>query len=115
MHSQWLRYANLLGIEVFLAICIFLEKLATAMSKQLVVRHLQFESTVVPGVVEIGVIRVYESELFVWSQNSESELDVSNAENAKRTGCFGSQDILTGNQCEATYHMIHDSQREIHS
>jgi hypothetical protein len=62
--------AYLLRVKVLLAFRIFLEKLARPMTKELVVGNLEFESTRVPCVIELNVIRVDECQFFVCVTNN---------------------------------------------
>ena len=58
-------FSYLLGIEVLLTVRLLLEQLAATMTKELVVRNLELEGTGVPGVEEVDIVGVYESELLI--------------------------------------------------
>ena len=53
---------NLFGVEVLLSTSIFCEQLAGTVSKQLMVRNLELKGSRIPGVVQLNVIRVDESD-----------------------------------------------------
>lgn len=55
----------LLRIKVFLSVCIFLKQFARTVSEKLVICDLQLESSTVPSIVKVNIIRVDESQFLV--------------------------------------------------
>ena len=70
--GQWID--DFFGVKILLAIRGLLEKLSRTVSKQLMVCYLKFKGSVVPGVVQVFVIRVNESQLFVRRFGSQDVL-----------------------------------------
>ena len=58
--------ADLLWVEVLLSLGVFGEELASTMTEQLVVSHLQLKRARIPGVVQFNVVRMNEGEFLVY-------------------------------------------------
>lgn len=56
---------HLLRVEVLRAIRVFLEELPAAMTKKLMVCHLNFEGARIPLVVECSIVRVDECQFLI--------------------------------------------------
>ena len=59
------HHTNFLRVKVFRAVSVLLELLATPVSKQFMVCHLDLERTRVPSVIELDVIGVDEGQLLI--------------------------------------------------
>lgn len=66
------RVNNLLGVEVFLAVSVLLEQFSGTVTQKFVVRYLDFESTRIPRIVQLEVIRVDKRHLLVYDQGFSS-------------------------------------------
>lgn len=57
--------AYFLGVEVLLAVCVFLEQFPRTVAEEFVISDLQFKGARVPRIIEFNIIGMDESQFFI--------------------------------------------------